>query len=273
MEQYEKDQLLNEAAQEIAQNPPQDDTEQQIVDGLAQSELAGRIQTNSDTYNLASDLPEEQLKELGKEIWEGFEEDDKSRTEWMEKHAFWLSLYMQNDYAQNGDPDRSWGATESVPILTEAANQFQARTYKIFFPNDTFVSAVPMRRNAQDRKTLEDRAERIGRHMSYQLGFQDRGYKQDKDALFLGVAVHGSFFTKTYFDAKLKRFKVDNVRPTDLVVNYTVGPCRIEDLRRILENTPLPLVFLLDEQGKAFPDHLLPVPVSGLMLNHYLKTF
>lgn len=139
---------------------------------------------------------------------------------------------MQNDYAENSDAERSWGATESVPILTESCNQFQSRTYKAFFPNDTFVSAVPMRRTAQDRKALEDRAERIGRHMSYQLGFQDRSYRMDKDAMFLGVAVHGSFFTKTYFSDKHKRFKVDNVRPTDLVVNYNVGPCRIEDCRR-----------------------------------------
>lgn len=138
---------------------------------------------------------------------------------------------MQHDYAQNGDPERSWGATESVPILTEAANQFQSRTYKIFFPNDTFVSAIPMRRTGE-RKELEDRADRIGRHMSYQLGFQDRSYKQNKDALFLGVSVHGSFFTKTYFSVANKKWKVDNVRPTDLVVNYSVGPMRIEDCRR-----------------------------------------
>lgn len=162
----------------------------------------------------------------------GFRDDDKSRTDWLEQHTFWLSLYMQQDYAENADPERSWGATESVPILTEACDQFQSRTYKTFFPNDTFVSAVPMRRAKKDRKALEDRADKIGKHMSYQLGFQDRCYKEDKDALFLGVAVHGSFFTKTYFSEKKKRFKVDNVRPTDLVVNYTVGPCRIEDLRR-----------------------------------------
>lgn len=162
----------------------------------------------------------------------GFEDDDKSRSDWLEQHTFWLALYMQQDYAENSDPERSWGATESVPILTEACDQFQSRTYKTFFPNDTFVSAVPMRRTVEDRKALEDRADRIGKHMSYQLGFQDRAYRQDKDALFLGTAVHGSFFTKTYFNEKKKRFKVDNVRPTDLVVNYTVGPARIEDLRR-----------------------------------------
>lgn len=172
------------------------------------------------------------LREIGQEVMDGFSDDDKSRTDWLGQHAFWLSLYMQQDYAENADPERSWGATESIPILTEACDQFQSRTYKIFFPNDTFVSAVPMRRTPQGREILEERAERIGKHMSYQLGFLDRSYKEDKDALFLGVAVHGSFFTKTYFSEKLKRFKVDNVRPTDLVVNYTEGPARLDDLRR-----------------------------------------
>lgn len=232
MEQGQKDQIIGQMGQDIVQNPPQSDDQEQVVQGLAQAELTGRIQNAAETYNLANDLSEEQLREIGKEVYNGYEDDDKSRTEWLQLHAHWLDLYMQTDYVDNSDQERSWGSTESVPILTEAADQFQARTYKIFFPNDTFVSAIPMRRTVPDRKALEDRAERIGRHMSFQLGFEDRSYKQDKDALFLGVAVHGSFFTKTYFNEKLKRFKVDNVRPTDLVVNYTVGACRIENLRR-----------------------------------------
>lgn len=218
--------------QDIVQNPPQTDGQEQVVQGLAQAELTGRIQNAAETYNLAQDLDEDKLRAIGQEVYNGYDDDDKSRTEWLDMHAFWLSLYMQTDYAETMDQERSWGATESVPILTEASDQFQARTYKIFFPNDTFISAIPMRRTVQDRKALEERAERIGRHMSFQLGFLDRSYKQDKDALFLGVAVHGSFFTKTYFHEGLKRFKVDNVRPTDLVVNYTVGACRMEDLRR-----------------------------------------
>lgn len=201
---------------------------------MAQSELQGRIQNAAETYNLAKDLDPDLLREIGQEVMKGFEDDDKTRTPWLEQHTFWLSLYMQQDYAMNADPERSWGATESVPILTEACDQFQSRTYKIFFPGDNFVSAVPVRR-PQDPKeydALDKRAERIGKHMSYQLGMQDRAYRQDKDALFLGTAVHGSFFTKTYFSEKKKRFQVDNVRPTDLVVNYTVGPARIEELER-----------------------------------------
>lgn len=232
MQQEEKDQFLNQAALALAQEPPEDLETAAVIDGLAQSELQGRIQNAAETYNLAQDMDEALLTDIGREVMDGFEDDDKTRTPWLRDHTFWLSLYMQQDYAENSDPDRSWGATESIPILTEACDQFQARTYKIFFPNDTFVSAVPMRRTPEGRDILEARADRIGKHMSYQLGFQDRGYRMDKDALFLGVAVHGSFFTKTYFSEKLKRFKVDNVRPTDLVINYNVGPIRIEDVRR-----------------------------------------
>lgn len=177
------------------------------------------------------------LMQIAQEAFSGFKDDEDSRQEWLDQHTFWLSLYMQQDYAENSDPERSWGATESIPILTEACNQFQARTYKTFFPNDTFISAVPMRRSANDRPELEDRADRVGKHMSYQLSFMDRNYRKDKNALFLGVAVHGSFFTKTYpkdMNIKPKHlpFKVDNVRPTDLVINYQSGPVRIEDVRR-----------------------------------------
>lgn len=172
------------------------------------------------------------LREIGQEVKTGYKDDDDSRADWLKIHTFWMSLYTQQDYAENSNSERDWGATESVPILTESANQFQARTYKAFFPSDTFVSAIPMRKTAANRNELEARAKRVGDHMSYQLGYQDRNYKQDKDALFLATAIHGSFFTKTYFSDKIKRFKVDNVRPTDLVINYNIGPIRIEDVRR-----------------------------------------
>lgn len=141
---------------------------------------------------------------------------------------------MQTDTAQSGDDERDWGSTESVPILTEASDQFQSRTYKAFFPNETFVSAVPVAHtlDPQKRQMSEDRADRVGRHLSWQLGIKNKNYKKDKRALFLGVAVHGSFFTKTYFDVQKTITCIDNVRPTDLVVNYNVGPKRIEDVRR-----------------------------------------
>lgn len=205
----------------------------QIIDALAQEEQQELLQHAAENHNLLEGIKDEGLtREIAQEISNGFDDDDKTRTDWLEQHTFWLSLYLQQDYAENSDPERSWGATESIPILTEACDQFQTRTYKTFFPQDNFVSASPMRKKKEDRQAQEDRAKRVGDHMSYQLGYKDRSYKEDKDSLFLGVALHGSFFTKAYFNDRRKRPVVDNIRPTDLVVNYHVGPVRIEDLRR-----------------------------------------
>lgn len=231
------DQILDQIAQATAANPPQTEEGKALVNTLSGAEAQHRFSKSSENYNLAQDMDETLLRGIAQEAFSGFKDDEDSRSEWLDMHAFWLSLYMQQDYAENSDPERSWGATESVPILTEACNQFQSRTYKTFFPNDTFISAVPMRRDANDRSQLEERSDRIGKHMSYQLSFADRDYKKDKDALFLGVAVHGSFFTKCYPKDMNKRpknlpFRIDNVRPTDLVINYQSGPIRIQDVRR-----------------------------------------
>lgn len=222
-------------AQHAAESPPQTDEGQQLLEGLASAEQQVNVEKSSQFYNLVQDLDPSKASQIGKEIKNGYKTDNESRTDWLDMHEFWLRLYMQTDYALNSDDERDWGATESVPILTEACDQFQSRTYKAFFPNETFVSAVPVRhsKNPQEQQMLKDRADRIGRHLSWQLGVQNQDYKRDKRALFLSVAQHGSFFTKTYFDSvRKKRAVIDNIRPTDLVVNYSIGPKRIQDVRR-----------------------------------------
>lgn len=222
-------------AEDAAQNPPQTQEGKQFLRDITDAEQQATLNKSSQFYNLAQDLDDGMVREIGQEVLKGYTDDEESRAEWLEMHENWLRLYMQTDYALNSDPNRSWGATESVPILTEACDQFQSRTYKAFFPSEGFVSCTPETHTNDPLKAelLRDRAERVGRHMSWQLGVQNKNYKRDKRALFLGVAVHGSFFSKTYFDAyKKKRPCIDNIRPTDLVVNYTCGRTAIEDLRR-----------------------------------------
>lgn len=221
-------------AQHAAKSPPQTEQGQQFLSDFTDAEQAVRLRKASQYYNIAQDLDEDQLSKIGHEIKKGFEDDHRSRFDWLSMHEFWLRLYMQTDAAVTMDAERSWGSTESIPILTEACDQFQGRSYKAFFPNETFISAVPVShtKDPEKRKANEERADRIGRHMSWQLGIKNKNYKKDKNALFLGVCVHGSFFTKTYFNPKKKQVCIDNVRPTDLVINYNVGPKRIEDVLR-----------------------------------------
>lgn len=218
-----------------AQQPPQTDAGQALLKDVTLAEQQVQVDRSAEQYNLAGDMDDGLAREIGKEIKTTYNSDEDSRASWLDKHTFWMSLYNQQDYAENMDSERDWGATESIPILTEACNQFQSRTYKAFFPNANFVSAIPTRasKDPVQMQLLRERAKRIGLHMAWQLSTQNRRYKRDKNGLFLGVAIHGSFFTKTYFDAvKTKRARVDNVRPTDLVVDYHCGPIDIEDVRR-----------------------------------------
>lgn len=231
----EQNPLIGALAQSAAENPPQTDEGKQLLSGVTDAEQQVNIQKASEFYNIAQDLDPAKAMQIGKEIKKGYEDDDSTRSEWLDMHEAWLRLYNQTDYAINSDNERDWGATESVPLLTEACDQFSSRTYKAFFPNETFVSAIVLRhsQNPQERQMLEDRADRIGRHMSWQLGVQNQDYKRDKRALFLAAAVHGSMFTKTYFDAyEKKRCCIDNIRPTDLVISYNCGPIRIQNVRR-----------------------------------------
>lgn len=218
-----------------ATSPPQTDAGQALLKDVTLAEQQVQVDRSAEQFNLALDMDAGLAREIGKEIKSSYESDEDSRAQWLDMHTFWMSLYNQQDYAENMDAERDWGATESIPILTEACNQFQSRTYKAFFPNANFISAIPTRasKDAIQMQLLRDRAKRIGLHMSWQLSTQNRKYKREKNALFLGVAIHGSFFTKTYFDAvRTKRARVDNIRPTDLVVDYHCGPIDIDEVRR-----------------------------------------
>lgn len=103
--------------------------------------------------NLAFLLPQTELDNLAREVIDDYEVDLQSRTAWDEQHKLWTELYYQTDYAATTESmdDRLWGATESMPILTEAANQFAARGRKTFFPTRDFISAIV----ASMGKTLE----------------------------------------------------------------------------------------------------------------------
>lgn len=180
--------------------------------------------------NLAENLDEDTLTEIAETVIEEFENDLESRRQWEQMHAHWLNLYYQQDKPVNGPWDGS--SDESVPLLVEACNQFQARAYKAFFPNRKIVKAIPAGKT--DEKA-EERADRVSKHLSYQLVDKDRTYKEDKDSLLLSLPLHGSFFTKAYHDPVKNRSLVRNVRAEDLVVPYGRGPRRLEDLERKTE--------------------------------------
>lgn len=183
---------------------------------------------NIEQFNIASKLDEDELKKIGEIVHRDFTNDESSRSEWVTKHADWKKLYNQTDPVVNEPWDGS--SDDCIPIMTEACNSFQARAYKAFFPTRNFLDAIPVGSDI-DQDTM-DRAERIAKHMSFQLGILNKNYKRDKNAMFLSAALNGSDFTKTFFNPLIKQNVVERVRAIDLIVPYQVGPVQIEELPR-----------------------------------------
>lgn len=190
--------------------------------------------------NLAEDMEDGELQEIARLVIDEFNSDEESRQEFMDELESWITLYLQKDEPINAD-GRTWGSVESVPILTESCNQFQARARQSFFGNKNFISAVPVGRfqSAEGYKQLEERARRIGNHMSYQLGFVDKDYVRRKDDLFLAVSRDGNMFTKTYYDPNRGRFNVENIRVDHFVAPNYVGPVSVDDLDRKTHIIPM----------------------------------
>jgi hypothetical protein len=207
--------------------------------------MAPKTFLHPELINLAPKLGEDKLKELASIVIEEFDRDVDDLSGWDAKHKKWAEIYYQED--DTSDPQKTWGSTQSIPLLTEACNQFAARTRKAFFPNKDFVStslsSLGVFDTAQDDEAILAEAsqrmkgyrisvERVRKHMNYQLTVQNTHYKQQKDALFLSLPVHGSVFSKAYWDVESRQPRVDTVRAADLIVPYNAGPVRIEDVDR-----------------------------------------
>lgn len=177
--------------------------------------------------NLAEGMDAEKLTEIAETCIEEYLSDENDRGEWLEMHAKWIRLYHQNDRPLNKEEE--WMSEDSLPLMAEACNQFAARAFKAFFPNRKVIKVIPV---GNETSIDQQRADRVEKHMSWQLLIKDRGYKRNKRRLLLSTAVHGSHFTKTFYDPVKEKNCVVNVRAEDLVVPYGSGPRDVEDVER-----------------------------------------
>ena len=185
---------------------------------------------NALLVNIADSLPEQERDAIAQVCLEDFKSDMESRSEWDAMHADWVAVYNQQDAPIN----RPWpnSSDESLGLLTEACNSFQSRAYKAFFASRMPVAAISTNPSVPGSS---ERAKRVSQFLQWSLFFKDQTYKEDKSAMLLRVAVHGSDFTKTYFDPVMNKIVTRAVRAEDLYVPYHIGPINIEDVHRKTE--------------------------------------
>lgn len=169
-----------------------------------------------DHKNIAEELDSNVVGSIGQTVLREFDIDKNSRAEWEKQNKSAMDLAMQVLETKNWPWERA--ANVKFPLLTTAAIQFQARAYPALVPGRDIAKAVVVGADPDGRKA--DRADRVGKHLSYQLCEQIENWEEDTDRLLVILPLEGCAFRKTYFDPKLGRSCSQLVRALDFVVNY-----------------------------------------------------
>lgn len=196
-----------------------------------------------DVDNLAENYAPDVLDKLGQLVIFEFNIDDNSRDDWKTKAEKAMKFALQ----EAEEKQYPWPKASNVifPLITQAAVQFNARTYPAIIQNRSVVKGTIWGTDkgtpATDDGTPEGkpklhpdgspvwlsapgekrrRADRIGEHMSWQLLDEMKEWEGQTDSLLMQIPIIGGACRKTYRDPIENRNRSLLVSLTNLVWNY-----------------------------------------------------
>jgi len=180
--------------------------------------------------NIADDLEDNELRDIGEKVIEEYEEDEESRREWLETNQEALKLARQCREAKTFP----WTGASNVkyPLIGQAAMNFNARAYPEIVQGDKIVKAKVIGNDDADESKAA-RAERISTFMSYQLNEQIPNWESDTDKLLIMLPIIGTMFKEVTWDEINLRPEINLLMPDDLVVNYHAESLDLSKCRRI----------------------------------------
>jgi len=205
------------------------------------SQLFGWIKSK----NIAEDLDDTELSKIGERVFDEYEIDVNSRSEWKEKSQQAMDLAMQ--IAKEKQFPWPKAANVIFPLMTNASVQFAARAYPAIVQNRNVVKGVvigddsgKLAVNPQNGQPLmnpspqgpptpvwavqpgakQQRADQIGEHMSWQLLDEMPEWEPETDTMLHILPIVGCDFRKTYFDPGKGRNCSLRVSAMNLVINY-----------------------------------------------------
>jgi chaperonin GroES len=202
--------------------------------------------------NIAQDIldgaeGEQKLNDIAMEVDRKYDIDKKSRSEWEEMSKRAMDLALQIRQPKNYPFDKA--ANIKYPLVTVAALQFGARAYPAIIDGFRIVkgqvvgndSGVPMLDDNNEprldpvsgeplwlKKPGEKRgkADRVSKHMSYQLLNEMPEWEEDTDILLHHLPIVGCAFRKAWRSETMERNKSEMVPAKHLIVN---NKCRSLD--------------------------------------------
>jgi len=238
-----------------------------------------RLQEFVASDNIAEDLDEEERGRIGDLVLSEFEIDERSNEEWTKTAREALELALQVPQAKN--TPFAGASNVKYPLVTVAALQFNARAYPAIVDGDNIVKAKVVgsddgqpEMDEQGQPVVEQgpdgqpapkwklepggkraKADRISKHMSYQLTEEMEEWEEDTDTLLMQLPIVGTAFRKVYFAPTLGRNMSEMVAGPDVVVNRTT---------RSLETTPR-----LTHRIKLYPHEIQERQLAGLWLEDF----
>src|SRR6185312_1930482 len=204
------------------------------------------------SVNIALELDDDENPEIGTDVLTAlgmrvsreYKIDETSRADWKEKTEQAMDLAMQHTTPKQ----YPWPKAANVifPLMTTAAMQFAARAYPAIVMGREIVkgivigpdNGVPALAPGPDSNPApaigpngqpvflvppgvkQQRADRIGEHMSYQLLDEQPEWEGETDQLLHILPIVGCAFRKTFFDSGKGRNASLMVSALKLVINY-----------------------------------------------------
>ncbi len=166
--------------------------------------------------NLTDRFTTEELDRIGIYCAEGWRADIQSRFVWLRRNEAGMDLAMQ----VAREKTFPWPGASNVifPLISIAALQFSARAYGGLITTPGLVKYDVLVGEVDEQ--VSARAERLGRHMTFQCLEQDTAWEEQHDRLFINLSIVGTAFIKSRYDADLRHNVGELVLARDLVVNY-----------------------------------------------------
>jgi hypothetical protein len=174
--------------------------------------------------NLVDTLDEDTLIQIGAEVYDKFEADKASRSEWesmFERGFDLLGLKLE----ETTEPFEG-AATAVHPLLIESAVKFQSRASQELFP-----SSGPVKTQVLGDATVERQRQgnRVQNFMNYQLTEQMPEYFDEFERMLFHLPLIGSAFKKVYFDGSVDRPVSEFVPIDQFYVSYYATDLRRAD--------------------------------------------
>ena len=165
--------------------------------------------------NLAEELENQEVLNIGKSLIRAYEDDKASRKDWEDQYS--KGLKMLGVVVEDRQDPFPGASGVHHPLMSEAATQFQARAISEMFPAGGPVKTQII--GKQSDKKLEQ-AQRVQDFMNYQVTNQITDYFNELDQMLFYLALAGSAFKKIYFDNSLDRICSKFVPADQFVISY-----------------------------------------------------